>query len=345
MAKSTGKLYHHFDAQFDILPFLKGKQTNSQESVLSKLLVNINFISDNLDLISKIAQLDRDEIILEIANNVDWFKQNFNFNINVVPKFKKQSFNRRFNHLLFKENRILNNTKKTSKFLQDIHLMSSDNYQNKGLKEEKIQTGAIAPLFIVENNDEINLALYNYFDKVDANFNINYIFSEINSIDLLSKLLNLDNPFNYLILNGNYHRHHNPIDVTLTPVFQYHFSYYSLKYFHKDWRWFSSPRYKYIDGTINDRDFGSYYKNNFLYKIINNLIKLGLQKTVKKFQIKNFKLIACFITVNDDADNSGYYTYSLQFIWQGEVMNMDTLKTMDNYVNGKLFGKYIQDLL
>ena len=344
MVKPIGNLHHHFDAQFDILPFLKSKQTNSQDSILSRLLVNINFISDNLNLINKIAQLNRDEIILEIANNVDWLKQNFKVSINIVPKFKKQSFNRRFNHLLFKENRILNNTKKTSKFLQDIHLMSSDNYQNKGLKEEKIQTGAIAPLFIVENNDEINCALYNYFDKVDANFNINYIFGEINSIDLLSKLLNLDNPFNYLILNGNYHRHNNPIDVTLTPVFQYHFSYYSLKYFHKDRRWFFSKD-KYIDGTINDRDFGSHYKNNFFYKIINNLIKLGLQKTVRKFQIKNFKLLACFITVKDDADKSGYYTYSLQFIWQGDVMNIDTLKTMDNYVNGKLFGKYIQDLL
>lgn len=324
MAKSIGKLTYHLDVKLNILPSLQSKQTNSQNCLLKKLFVDIVFISNKQAPIDKLAALDEEAMIREIAQNVDWLKKNFKIQINIHHEFKNYTLLKRFDKILFKGNvypQTEDNTK-TPELLQTIKKFAQKNQRKHDLEEISFEDCSIAPLFITKDKEpNVDSILTKYVDEIPLYSVAKDFFGEIDSIDYLSALLNLDNPLNSLILNNDYDyffpNNYNSIDVTGVPLRNWHLSSFFIDTF----------------------SVGEEVDVEQVQKITNKLIELSPEEVLDKFKIKDFKLIACFAFLTDDYVHSDC---ELQFVWQGDIPNLDNNETIDDYITGSLLEKYCE---
>lgn len=330
MSKSVGKLTYHLDAKLNILPFLKSRQTNTKNCLLSKLFVDISFVSKKQIPMDRIAKLDEELLIFEIAKNVDWLKQNFKISVDIQYKFSNPALNKRFEKILFKGNLLLNTKKQSnsSNLLRRLNKLAQHNKQKHCALKIETESGCFVPLFILENDGcaDVDGILAEYINMSKSSFSYDTVFGEINSIDALSALLNLDNPLNHLVLDNNldyyYTRNYNSIDATGSPVRNWHLG--GL----------------YIDSLSSNCDnIGDYINLMEFYEKIDKLIKLSPKEVFKKFQIDNFNLISCLIF---SYNNCGSTDYSFEWIWQGNIANLNNTKDIDNYIGGFLLKQYLE---
>ena len=324
MAKPIGKLTYHLDVKLNILPFLQSKQTNSQNCLLNELFVDIGFISNKQAPIDKLAALNEEAMIREISQNVDWFKKNFKIHIDINHKFKNNGLRNRFDKILFKGNVLpqKENDTKTPELLQTIKKLTQKNQRKHDFEEVGFEDCSIAPLFITKDKKiNVDSILTEYIDEVPSYSVAKDFFGKINSIDCLSVLFNLDNPLNSLILNNDndyfFPDNYNSIDVTGVPLKNWHLSIFFIDSF----------------------SVGEELDVEQVQKITNKLIELSHEEVFDKFKIKDFKLIACFAFLTDDYVHSDC---EFQFVWQGDIPNLDNDETIDDYITGSLLEKYCE---
>ena len=324
MSKSISKLTYHLDVKLNILPFLQSKQTNSQNCLLKELFVDIGFISNKQAPIDKLAALDEKAMIREISQNVDWLKKNFKIHMDINHKFKNSALRNRFDKILFKGNILpqKENDTKTPELLQTIKKLAQKNQRKHDLEEVGFEYCSIAPLFITKDKKiNVDSILTEYIDEVPSYSVAKDFFGEIDSIYCLSALLNLDNPLNSLILNNDndyfFPNNYNSIDVTGVPLKNWHLSIFFIDSF----------------------SVGEELDVEKVQKITNKLIELSPKEVLDKFKIKDFKIIACFAFLTDDYVHSDC---EFQFVWQGDIPNLDNNETIDDYITGYLLEKYCE---
>ena len=135
---------------------------------------------------------------------------------------------------------------------------------------------------------------------------------------LLSKLLNLDNPFEHLILNNNYDvfefQDLNAIDVTGKSIRSWNLS-------------------NYFIGTFADYEIEENISNmNKIQTIINKIIQMDTNEALDKFKIKDFNPIGAFIYIEDVI--MGGSEYNVQLVWQGNPIPINK-KTITDFILGK----------
>ena len=184
-----------------------------------------------------------------------------------------------------------------------------------------IASGYVAPITLnnkIKSNKHTTTILSEYLSELEDETLYEEVFSEIKSIDLLSKLLNLDNPFEHLILNNNYDvfefQDLNAIDVTGKSIRSWNLS-------------------NYFIGTFADYEIEENISNmNKIQTIINKIIQMDTNEALDKFKIKDFNPIGAFIYIEDVI--MGGSEYNVQLVWQGNPIPINK-KTITDFILGK----------
>ena len=328
MKKSTIKTTCGINLEFDILPFLKNKQQHSQDCLLDNLIVQLNIKSSDLKLIQELSSFNENQIIQEIKNNLDEFKKKFNTDISITFDMVDKELSNCFDNLLFKDNSTvlygeISQNDKINGLVKQIkkNLTKSKNSHkiNDGVWNA---SGYVVPITLnnkIQSKKHATTILSEYLSELEDETLYEEVFSEIKSIDLLSKLLNLDNPFEHLILNNNYDvfefQDLNTIDVTGKSIRSWNLS-------------------NYFIGTFDDYEIEDNISNmNQIQTVINKIIKINTDEALDKFKIKDFQPIGAFIYIEDVI--MGGSEYNVQLVWQGEQANPINTKTITDFILGK----------
>ena len=322
MKKSTIKTTCGINLEFDILPFLKNKQNDN--CLLENLMVQLNIKSSDLKLIQELSSFNENQIIQEIKNNLDEFKKKFNTDISIRFELENKEFSNYFDYLLFKDDSIIvyEQNDKIDGLVKKIRttLNKSYNSQSNGIS---VASGYIVPMVFnkeIQSKKNTTKILFEYLSELEEEFLYEEVFGEINSIDMLSKLLNLDNPLNHLILNNNYEfcefQDYNIIDVTGNSIKTWNLS-------------------NYFIGTFADYEIEDNISNmNQIQNVINKIIQMNADEALDKFKIKDFQPIGAFVYIEDVI--MGGSEYNVQLVWQGQINPIPTdTKTITDFILGK----------
>lgn len=330
MKKSTIKTTCGINLEFDILPFLKNKQQRSQDCLLDNLIVQLNIKSSDLKLIQELSSFNENQIIQEIKNNLNEFKEKFRTDVSITFDMVDKELSNCFDNLLFKDNltvlygEISQNDKINGLVKQIKKNLTKSKNSHKINDGVCIASGYVVPITLnskIQSKKHATTILSEYLSELEDETLYEEVFSEIKSIDLLSKLLNLDNPFEHLILNNNYDvfefQDLNAIDVTGKLIRSWNLS-------------------NYFIGTFADYEIEENISNmNKIQTIINKIIQMGTDEALDKFKIKNFQPIGAFIYIEDVI--MGGSEYNVQLVWQGQInpISNDT-KTITDFILGKI---------
>lgn len=241
MKKSTIKTTCGINLEFNILPFLNNKQQRSQDCLLDNLIVQLNIKSSDLKLIQELSSFDENQIIQEIKNNLDKFKEKFRTDVSITFDMVDKKLSNCFDNLLFKDNstvlygEISQNDKINGLVKQIKKNLTKSKNSHKINDGVWIASGYVTPITLnnkIQSKKHATTILSEYLLELEDETLYEEVFSEIKSIDLLSKLLNLDNPLNHLILNNNYEfckfQDYNVIDVTGKSIKNWNLSNYFI---------------------------------------------------------------------------------------------------------------------
>lgn len=324
MKKSTIKTTCGINLEFNILPFLNNKQQRSQDCLLDNLIVQLNIKSSDLKLIQELSSFDENQIIQEIKNNLDEFKEKFRTDVSITFDMVDKELSNCFDNLLFKDDSIIlyEQNNQIDGLVKKIRttLNKSYNSQSNGIS---VASGYIVPMVFnkeIQSKKHATTILSEYLSELEDETLYEEVFSEIKSIDLLSKLLNLDNPLNHLILNNNYEfcefQDYNVIDVTGKSI--------------KNWNLSN-----YFIGTFADYEIEDNISNmNQIQNVINKIIQMNADEALDKFKIKDFQPIGAFVYIEDVI--MGGSEYNVQLVWQGQINPIPTnTKTITDFILGK----------
>lgn len=330
MKKSTIKTTCGINLEFDILPFLKNKQQNNQDCLLDNLMIQLNVKSSDLKSIQELSSFNKNQIIQKIKNNLDEFKEKFRTDVAITFDMVDKELSNCFDNLLFKDNstvlygEISQNDKINGLVKQIKKISTKSKNPNEIADGVWIASGYVAPITLnnkIKSNKHTTTILSEYLSELEDETLYEEVFSEIKSIDLLSKLLNLDNPFAHLILNNNYDvfefQDLNAIDVTGKSIRSWNLS-------------------NYFIGTFADYEIEENISNmNKIQTIINKIIQMDTNEALDKFKIKDFNPIGAFIYIEDVI--MGGSEYNVQLVWQGQQANPIPInkKTITDFILGK----------
>lgn len=326
MKKSTIKTTCGINLEFDILPFLNNKQNDN--CLLENLMVQLNVKSSDLKLIQELSSFNENQIIQEIKNNLDEFKEKFRTDVSITFDMVDKELSNCFDNLLFKDNSIvlygeISPNDKINELVKQIKKISTKSKNPNEINDGVwIASGYVAPITLnnkIKSKKHATTILSEYLSELEEGILYEEVFSEIKSIDLLSKLLNLDNPFEYLILNNNYDffefQDLNAIDVTGKSIRSWNLS-------------------NYFIGTFADYEIEENISNmNKIQTVINKIIQMDTDEALDKFKIKNFQPIGAFIYIEDVIMGSS--EYNVQLVWQGQQANPINTKTITDFILGK----------
>lgn len=324
MKKSIIKTTCGINLEFNILPFLNNKQQRSQDCLLDNLIVQLNIKSSDLKLIQELSSFDENQIIQEIKNNLDEFKEKFRTDVSITFDMVDKELSNCFDNLLFKDDSIIlyEQNNQIDGLVKKIRttLNKSYNSQSNGIS---VASGYIVPMVFnkeIQSKKHATTILSEYLSELEDETLYEEVFSEIKSIDLLSKLLNLDNPLNHLILNNNYEfcefQDYNFIDVTGKSIKTWNLSNYCI-------------------GTFADYEIEDNISNmNQIQNVINKIIQMNADEALDKFKIKDFQPIGAFVYIEDVI--MGGSEYNVQLVWQGQINPIPTnTKTITDFILGK----------
>ena len=329
MKKSTIKTTCGINLEFNILPFLNNKQQRSQDCLLDNLIVQLNIKSSDLKLIQELSSFDENQIIQEIKNNLDKFKEKFRTDVSITFDMVDKELSNCFDNLLFKDNstvlygEISQNDKINGLVKQIKKNLTKSKNSHKINDGVWIASGYVTPITLnnkIQSKKHATTILSEYLSELEDETLYEEVFSEIKSIDLLSKLLNLDNPLNHLILNNNYEfckfQDYNVIDVTGKSI--------------KNWNLSN-----YFIGTFADYEIEDNISNmNQIQNVINKIIQMNADEALDKFKIKDFQPIGAFVYIEDVI--MGGSEYNVQLVWQGQINPIPTnTKTITDFILGK----------
>ena len=326
MKKSTIKTTCGINLEFDILPFLNNKQNDN--CLLENLMVQLNVKSSDLKLIQELSSFNENQIIQEIKNNLDEFKEKFRTDVSITFDMVDKELSNCFDNLLFKDNSTvlygeISQNDKINELVKQIKKISTKSKNPNEINDGVwIASGYVAPITLnnkIKSKKHATTILSEYLSELEEAILYEEVFSEIKSIDLLSKLLNLDNPFEYLILNNNYDffefQDLNAIDVTGKSIRSWNLS-------------------NYFIGTFADYEIEENISNmNKIQTVINKIIQMDTDEALDKFKIKNFQPIGAFIYIEDVIMGSS--EYNVQLVWQGQQANPINTKTITDFILGK----------
>lgn len=326
MKKSTIKTTCGINLEFDILPFLNNKQNDN--CLLENLMVQLNVKSSDLKLIQELSSFNENQIIQEIKNNLDEFKEKFRTDVSITFDMVDKELSNWFDNLLFKDNSTvlygeISPNDKINELVKQIKKISTKSKNPNEINDGVwIASGYVAPITLnnkIKSKKHATTILSEYLSELEEAILYEEVFSEIKSIDLLSKLLNLDNPFEYLILNNNYDffefQDLNAIDVTGKSIRSWNLS-------------------NYFIGTFADYEIEENISNmNKIQTVINKIIQMDTDEALDKFKIKNFQPIGAFIYIEDVIMGSS--EYNVQLVWQGQQANPINTKTITDFILGK----------
>ena len=325
----TIKTTCEINLEFDILPFLKNKQQNSQDCLLDNLMVQLNFKSSDLKLIQELSSFNENQIIQEIKNNLDEFKERFRTDVSITFDMVNKELSNCFDNLLFKDNStvlyggISQNDKINRLVKQNKKISTKSKNPNEITDGVCIASGYVVPITLnnkIKSKKHTTTILSEYLSELEDETLYEEVFSEIKSIDLLSKLLNFDNPFEHLILNNNYvffeFQALNAIDATGKSIRSWNLS-------------------NYFIGTFADYEIEDNISNmNQIQNVINKIIQMDSDEALDKFKIKDFQTIAAFIYIKDVI--GGGLEYNVQLVSQGQINPISTdTKTITDFILGK----------
>lgn len=326
MQKSTIKTTCGINLEFDILPFLKNKQQNNQDCLLDNLMIQLNVKSSDLKSIQELSSFNENQIIQEIKNNLDEFKTKFRTDVSITFDMVDKELSNCFDNILFKDNSTvlydaISQNDKINGLVKQIKKISTKSKNPNEIADGVwIASGYVAPITLnnkIKSNKHTTI-LSEYLSELEDETLYEEVFSEIKSIDLLSKLLNLENPFEYLILNNNCDffefQDLNAIDVTGKSIRSWNLS-------------------NYFIGTFADYEIEENISNmNKIQTVINKIIQMDVDEVLDKFKIKDFKPIGAFIYIEDVI--MGGSEYNVQLVWQGDPIPINK-KTITDFILGK----------
>lgn len=329
MQKSTIKTTCGINLELDILPFLKNKQQNNQDCLLDNLMIQLNVKSSDLKSIQELSSFNENQIIQEIKNNLDEFKTKFRTDVSITFDMVDKELSNCFDNILFKDNSTvlydaISQNDKINGLVKQIKKISTKSKNPNEIADGVwIASGYVAPITLnnkIKSNKHTTI-LSEYLSELEDETLYEEVFSEINSIDMLSKLLNLDNPFEYLILNNNYDffefQDLNAIDVTGKSIRSWNLS-------------------NYFIGTFVDYEIEDNISNmNKIQTVINKITQMDADEVLDKFKIKDFNPIGAFIYIEDVI--MGGSEYNVQLVWQGQQANPIPInkKTITDFILGK----------